>query len=63
MAEATGWKVLRARSPQEVARFGQFVDTDMTANAQEMIAWVRQHGEQMVLAGLPEPLAAAICTQ
>lgn len=57
------WKALRKQIAQEVARFGQFVDTDLTANAQQMIALGLTHGEQMVLAGLPEPLAAAIKTQ
>lgn len=63
VARLARWKALRRQIAEEVSRFGQFVDTDMTANAQEMIALGLQHGEQMVLAGLPEPLAAAIRTQ
>ena len=57
------YKDLRREIAREVARFGQFVDTDMTANMQQVLALGLQHGEQMVLAGLPEPLAAAIRTQ
>ena len=63
VARLARWKALRRQIAEEVSRFGQFVDTDMTANAQEMIALGLQHGEQMVLAGLPEPLAAALRTQ
>lgn len=57
------WKALRRQIAEEVARFGQFVDTDMMTNVQTMISLGLQHGEQMTLAGLPEPLAAAIRTQ
>lgn len=57
------WKSLKRQISEEVARYGQYVDTDMTANASQMIALGLEHGEQMVLAGLPDPLAAAIRTQ
>lgn len=57
------WKTLRRQIVEEVTKFGQFVDTDLTANAQQVIALGLEHGEQMTLAGLPEPLAAAIRTQ
>lgn len=57
------YKDLRREIAEEVAKFGQFVDTDMTANMQQVIALGLQHGEQMTLAGLPEPLAAAIRAQ
>ncbi len=57
------YKDLRREIAREVAKFGQFVDTDMTANMQQVIALGLQHGEQMTLAGLPEPLAAAIRAQ
>ena len=63
VAKLARWKALRRQIAAEVARFGQFVDTDMTSNAQLMIALGLEHGEQMTLAGLPEPLAAAIRTQ
>ena len=57
------YKDLRREIAREVAKFGQFVDTDLTANMQQVIAMGLQHGEQMTLAGLPEPLAAAIRAQ
>lgn len=54
------WLALERQMIDEVARFGAFVDTDLQGLVEERIALGLQQAEQLTLAGMPEPVAAAL---
>lgn len=60
VARLARWKSLRAQIVSEISRFGNFVDTDLQAQIGQQVALGLQHAQQMALAGIPEPMAAAL---
>jgi hypothetical protein len=60
VARLARWRSLRAQIVSEIGRFGAFVDTDLQAQISQQVALGLQHAQQMALAGIPEPMAAAL---
>ena len=60
VAQLARWKSLRSQIVEQIDRYGAFVDTELRTAIERQIALGLQHAEQLTLAGIPQPLAAAI---
>lgn len=60
VAQLARWKSLRSQIVEQIDRYGAFVDTELRTAVERQIALGLQHAEQLTLAGIPQPLGAAI---
>lgn len=60
VAQLARWKALRQQIVEQIDRYGAFVDTELRTAIQKQVALGLQHAEQLTLAGIPQPMNAAI---
>lgn len=60
VARLARWKALRLQIVEQIDRYGAFVDTELRAAIERQIALGLVHAEQLTLAGIPQPMGAAI---
>jgi hypothetical protein len=60
VARLARWKELRQQIVEQIDRYGAFVDTELRTAIERQIALGLQHAEQLTLAGIPQPMGAAI---
>ena len=60
VARLTRFRALASQIESEMARFGAWADTELTAQAQQAIVSGLTHAEQLTLAGMPEALRPAV---